>query len=520
MSVVTRVINCEFSRNKQHAINVAASVINMLVGALISFFLTPYIVKTIGVEANGFVSLANNFISYATVASTALNSMAGRFIMMSLYQNDEEKVSNLYSSLFWGNIFLAVVYAVLGLACVLYLEYLVVIPDNLVIDVKFLFSLLFLSTIVYSISAAWSLSPYIKNKLYLDSINGSLQSVLRLILILALFAWLPPSVSLVGIASLVGAVVGSAIKLLFKSTLLPNLKARFRDFSWPSIKTLISSGIWNTISSMGNILTSGMDLLVANIFVGPKAMGVLAVAKVMPGFISTLNFTIAHVFTPSLIIDYAHSDTKQIVHTISQSAKLISVVCSIPLAFLFVYGVEFYKLWQPTQDAWILFILSTITIFGRVFFTGMQPLFSVFTVVNKVKENSLVTILNGLIIIVVTLALVKYTSLGVYAVAGVSVVCCFIKNVVFVIPYSAKYLGLNKYVFFETLRPSVYCTVILCLIGVVMRFLFTANTWPQLILAAIIFTIIGFVATTFIVLTAKERSALIGKLNAIRHSSK
>lgn len=509
MSVVTRVINCEFSRNKQHAINVAASVINMLVGALISFFLTPYIVKTIGVEANGFVSLANNFISYATVASTALNSMAGRFIMMSLYQNDEEKVSNLYSSLFWGNVFLAVVYAVLGFACVLYLEYLVVIPDNLVIDVKFLFSLLFLSTIVYTISAAWSLSPYIKNKLYLDSINGSLQSVLRSILILGLFAWLPPSVSLVGIASLIGAFVGSSIKFLFKSTLLPNLKARFRDFSWSSIKTLISSGIWNTISSMGNILTSGMDLLVANIFVGPKAMGLLAVAKVMPGFISTLNYTIAHVFTPSLIIDFAHSDTKQIVHTISQSAKLISVVCSIPLAFLFVYGVEFYKLWQPTQDAWILFILSTITIFGRVFFTGMQPLFNVFTVVNKVKENSLVTIVNGLIIIVVTLALVKYTSLGVYAVAGVSVVCCFIKNIVFVIPYSAKYLGLNKYVFFETLRPSVYCTVILCLIGVVMRFLFTANTWPRLILAAIFFTIIGFVATTFIVLTARERSALI-----------
>ena len=513
MSIVTRVINSEFSRNKQHAINVAASVINMLVGALISFFLTPYIVKTIGVEANGFVSLANNFISYATVASTALNSMAGRFIMMALYRDDKEKVSNLYSSLFWGNVFLAIVYAVIGLACVLYLENLVVIPENLLLDVKFLFSLLFLSTIVFTISAAWSLSPYIKNKLYLDSLNSSLQSVLRLLLILALFAWLPPSVSLVGIASLVGAFVGSSVKLLYKSTLLPELKARIEDFSWSSIKTLISSGIWNTISSMGNILTSGMDLLVANIFVGPKAMGILAVAKVMPGFISTLNFTIAHVFTPSLIIDYAHSDTKQIVHTITQSAKLISVVCTIPLAFLFVYGVEFYKLWQPTQDAWILFVLSTITIFGRVFFSGMQPLFSVFTVVNKVKENSLVTIVNGLLIIVVTLLLVKYTSLGVYAVAGVSVVFCFIKNVVFVIPYSAKYLGLNKYLFFETLRPSVYCTVILCLIGYLMRFIFGANTWSQLFLAAIIFTIIGFVATTFIVLSSKERSSLLNKLH-------
>jgi len=520
MSVVQRVIKSEFSRNKQHAINVVASLINMLVGALISFFLTPYIVKTIGVEANGFVSLANSFIAYATVASTALNSMAGRFIMMALYRNDEEKVSNLYSSLFWGNIILALSYAVLGIACVLYLEYLIIIPDNLLTDVKGLFSLLFLSSIVLTISSAWSISPYIRNKLYLDSLNSSLQSVIRLLLILVLFAWLPPTVSLVGIASLVAAAIGAYIKLLYKSVLLSEYKAKINNFSWSSIRTLVASGIWNTISSLGNLLTSGMDLLVANIFVGPKAMGMLALAKIMPGFISTLNFTIANVFTPSLIIDYAHSDTKQIVHTINQSSKLISVICSIPLAFLFVYGVEFYKLWQPTQDAWILFVLSTITIFGRVFFTGMQPLFNVFTVVDKVKENSLVTIVNGLIIIVVTLLFVKYTSLGVYAVAGVSVVFCFIKNMVFVIPYSAKYLGLNKYVFFETLRPSLYCTGILCLIGWGMRFVFAADTWGQLILAATLFTIIGFFATVYIVLTRKERSVLFDRLSSFTHSHK
>lgn len=100
-----RIIDLELSRNKQHAINLVASVTNMLVGALISFFLTPYIVKTIGVEANGFVMLANSFISYATLVGTALNSMAGRFIMISYYNNDEEKVSRLYSSLYWGNIF-------------------------------------------------------------------------------------------------------------------------------------------------------------------------------------------------------------------------------------------------------------------------------------------------------------------------------------------------------------------------------------------------------------------------------
>ena len=152
-----KIIDLELSRNKQHAINLAASITNMVVGALISFFLTPYIVKTIGVEANGFVMLANSFISYATLVGTALNSMAGRFIMISYYNNDEEKVSRLYSSLYWGNIFLALVYGLLGFFCVIFLEKLVSIPVELQTDVKILFALLFMATILYSTSAAWSM---------------------------------------------------------------------------------------------------------------------------------------------------------------------------------------------------------------------------------------------------------------------------------------------------------------------------------------------------------------------------
>lgn len=51
----------ELDRNKQLVINMSASFIAYGVTLLISFFLSSYIVRTIGVEANGFVSLANNF---------------------------------------------------------------------------------------------------------------------------------------------------------------------------------------------------------------------------------------------------------------------------------------------------------------------------------------------------------------------------------------------------------------------------------------------------------------------------
>ena len=61
-------------------VNIISSVGVLITNLCISFFLSPYIIKTIGVEANGFVTLANNFTAYADLVVTALNGMAARFI--------------------------------------------------------------------------------------------------------------------------------------------------------------------------------------------------------------------------------------------------------------------------------------------------------------------------------------------------------------------------------------------------------------------------------------------------------
>lgn len=507
--MIGRLINLELSKNKQTVINIVASVVNLLITTLISFCLSPYIVKNIGVEANGFVSLANSFISYMTLARTALNSMGSRFLMIAYYNNEEEKVERYYSSLFFADLILALFFGIVGGVCIWKLEFLMEIPSEIIADVKWLFALLFLNFIFATAITVWSTPTYIKNKLYLDSISSALNSVVRALVILGLFLCLNPFVYFVGVGTLIGGLISYILSFFYKRTLFPKLKAKISDFSFSAIKELISSGIWNSISSLGSILTSSLDLLVANLFVGATAMGVLSVAKTMPVFVSTLISTIAAVFTPNLIIDFAKDNSKGIIKTINQSSKIISVICSIPLAFLIVYGKEFYSLWQPSQDAEVLHILSVITIFGRVFFTGTESLFNIFTVVNKVKQNSIVTLANGFISILITYLLVKFTDLGVYAIAAVSVVCCFVKNMVFVIPYSAKYLGLKKTTFFPTVLHSIMCCGILCAWGFLEKMFLSGETWFNLILSAGIFAVIGFVLTAVIVLNKNERNYLI-----------
>lgn len=512
--MIKKLTNSEFSQNKQHAINIVTSVINMLITTLIGFGLSPHIVKTIGVEANGFVTLANNFISYAAIARTALNSMGSRFLMIAYYNNEDEKVEKYYSSLFFADLILGLCFGVVGAICIWRLEYILDVPAKIVGDVKLLFLLLFLNFIVSTIVTVWNTATYIKNKLYLDSITSAFNSIIRASVILGLFMCLQPSVSIVGIGTLAGGLISYALHFSYKRTLFPNLRARLNKFSWSAIKQLLSSGIWNSISSLGTTLTSSIDLLVANLFVGATDMGILAIAKTMPGFVDTLNYTLASVFVPSLIIDYAKGNKENIVKTIKNSSKIISVICSLPLGFLLVYGEAFYSLWQPSQDAKLLHLLSVITIFGRVFFTGIQPLFDVFTVVNKVKQNSLVTVSNGLISVVVTCILLSTTDLGIFAIAGVSVICCFFKNVFFVIPYSAKYLGLKVTTFYSTLFPSVLCCIILCVWGNIEKLFITGDSWITLIFAGVVFVLVGVMFTALIVLNKNERNYLVGLIKS------
>ena len=51
------------SENKKLIINLLSSIIAFGINLIIGFYLSPYIVKNLGVEANGFISLANNFIT-------------------------------------------------------------------------------------------------------------------------------------------------------------------------------------------------------------------------------------------------------------------------------------------------------------------------------------------------------------------------------------------------------------------------------------------------------------------------
>ena len=96
--------------NKQIAINMFAQIAVFGIQFCISFFLTPFIVRTLGVEAYGFVGLSNNIIGYMQVVTVALNSMAARFISIEYHNGNFQKANQYFSSVFYANSILTLLF--------------------------------------------------------------------------------------------------------------------------------------------------------------------------------------------------------------------------------------------------------------------------------------------------------------------------------------------------------------------------------------------------------------------------
>ena len=83
--------------------NLLFGIIALSINLALNLFVSPFIVRNLGVEANGYITLANNFVSYASLISVALNSMANRFITLEFVSKNYERANLYYSNVTIGN---------------------------------------------------------------------------------------------------------------------------------------------------------------------------------------------------------------------------------------------------------------------------------------------------------------------------------------------------------------------------------------------------------------------------------
>lgn len=497
------------SSNFYTAINLITGLITVIIQFAINFFLSPFIVKALGTEANGYTQLASNFVMYASLLTIAFNSMASRFVAVEYHRRNYDKMHRYYISVFISNIFIILTLIPIAIYTITHLENIITISNTDVRDVKILFACVFLNFFVSTLISMYSISMYVKNTIYYSNIINCVKTLLNAFLLIIVFTYLPAKMYYISLIALFLGTLIFPVYIYIQKKNFPKLRFIPHKFSFSAVKDLVSSGLWNSINQCGHLLLTGLDLLISNLLVSALAMGLIAISKTIPSAIIQLSSTINSNFSPSITETWSKGNNEALLRQLRTSMSISSILISIPIVTFCCMGSEFYRLWQPTLNAQTLTTLSILGCISFIPVSGTQALFNIFTATNKLMINSLSFVIMGILNIVLVYTFIKiWPEYAMYSIVGISSILSLIRNFIIVLPYTAKILNLKWYTFYKDAGITILCVIINMIIAFSISNNYPTNEWTPFLFKTSLVITFSFIAECFIILDNEKRQLL------------
>lgn len=484
----------------QTAINIGASVFAFLLGALIRFFTTPYVVEHLGTEAYGFVGLTANLLGLTSLLTVALNSMGGRFIAVEYQVGNVKGAKEYYTSLFIANAVIGIVLAAICAGVCANIESLVNVPAGILPDVRLLFAILSANALLSLVSCTWWVGAFIRNRLEVTRGITALGSLLQAVVLLALFGLGTAHIWYVGAAIFAMGVLVAALNFASMRRLTPEIRLERGYFEWARIVTLVKSGVWNLVSKLSDTLSQGLDLLLANMYIGAALTGTLAISRNVPFVLLGLFSSVASAFTPMLVRRYAEGSHSQFMEQIGMATMVTGLMAAAPVACVVAFGADFYSLWVPGEDASFLRWLTFLGMANMVFAMPLEVLWQVFTATNKLKWPTLFQLLFG-VAVFVTMAIgcivLESPLHRLVVVAGSRAGWGIVRSLTFLPLFGARVVSVPRRTFYY---PVVKCVAV-CLVsvfaGLAANHLLPANSWILLVVKCSAVCVVSTVAGLF-----------------------
>ena len=186
--------------------NALWALIAVLINSAINFLIVPYVSQNIGVEAYGFVTLANTLATYVDIISIALNSFAGRYIAIEYHKGNYKKASKYYSSIFISDFILVIGMLMICVFAIPNIQYFINISPSLDRDVKILFAIVFFRYSLVLLRNAFDVSTFIKNRLDLTEKFRAFSYFIQAGILIITCTNMKPHVWYVGFASFMAAL--------------------------------------------------------------------------------------------------------------------------------------------------------------------------------------------------------------------------------------------------------------------------------------------------------------------------
>ena len=498
--------------NKQTGINMLANIISYSANIIISFILTPYLINALGKETYSFYPIANTIVTYMSVLTNAMNTAASRYVTIALVKDEKLEANRYYSSTLAANLLMSGVLAVFMALVVVFLDRLMVVPINAEVAIKALFSLVFASALVNISSSVFGIATFAKNRIDLRSVRELVTAALKLLLFFLMYRFMTPSIVYVGVVTLVVALVNICFQIGYTKKLLPEIKVSRSFISWSHTKSLLTTSGWSAVNTFGNIMLTGMSMVLANMLYGATASGTYAIVNTVPQFINGVICMLVGVFYPLITYRYAQGDYKGLVKEVQTAQSLCGLFGCAVISVFSALAAEFFSLWTPAEDARYLSVLSFITILPHFVIACMWSLTNLNVAMNKVKIPAMFTLGSGVINVLTACLVHRVWAPGLVSLPLISSGLQIIWVGIFVPLYACRNLNVKWSTFYNIPVKALLCSAVVIVAITLVKSVFTLNTWLRFIVFGGVCGIIALIAFASVLIGPKSMKLLIGAI--------
>lgn len=433
-------------------------------GMLLGLFLIPFLIKKLGNDAFGLISLSESLIVFIEIATIGIRLALSRHATFCFAKGKKGDFIEYISTgryLLFGS---AVIILIIGLLISCNFPNIFRVPTMYAVHSKILFSLITISFVITTINIVFWSVLYVKQRLDLVNIASSSGLVLRAVGIFIAFSILPKKyISLVtyGIIYLIMTCTREYIVYIWHRKIMPDLKIAFKHFKTTKVIDIFSFGIFSTVSYISSVLNIHAATIIVNVFWGTGLNAIYAVGLKFPRIMSRLFLESTWILTPTFTDLVAKNDKVRLKTLFFGYTKIMSITI-IPICFILIFFAKpIISIWVGEgfiETVKILQINIIPLLIALPFSTGG----CITNAYAKVKVPSIITLSSAVLNVILCILLGKVFALALIGIALASAISYLLPAALFWPYYSCKIAGFSvaEYWVKTFIAPFIWANVV------------------------------------------------------------
>lgn len=328
--------------------NTALNLIGQVMPLLVAVITSPYIIKGLGVERFGILSLAWVILGYFSLFDLGLGRATTKFVAEALGKGELQRISDIvWISLGFSSIMGIIGGAILIMLTPLLVGHILNIPTKLIEETKLVFYIMSASIIIILITGI--LDGVLQAYQRFDLVNAlkvpsSIMSSVIPVVAIYLGAGLPVIVLFLTIKNLIMVF----IYFVFCLKLIPS--AKIFPFNLKVISSIFNFGIWLTVIYIVSLVVTRLDRFLIGARLSVSDVSYYSVPYQMVSYLWILPTSFFMTLFPAFsMIGKAHKEDLE--YLFARSLKYL-ILFTGPIALIFIlFGEKILELWLGAEFA-------------------------------------------------------------------------------------------------------------------------------------------------------------------------